>query len=245
MKKVITMTLCNRPQYTKRVLESLSRCIGIEKYLLLPFIEPGNDEVIGLVRGISFCECKMSINSKKMGCATNTFLALQKGFQSADFVTHVEDDVCLAPDALHYMEFCAERFKNVRDVYTVCLYQRGPCSESNLHTISKRSYFVPWGWGTWKNRWQEPNGMSGNWDLNESRGGWDVHINKVLRKSRNEVYPILARAINIGAEGGVHTPSSEWHKQNVHSDIWAGSPVFNGKILQNTHRWVSGQIIIQ
>ena len=245
MKKVITLTLCNRPEYTRRMFASLSKCVGIKDYLLLPQIEPVSHEVVSVARGVNFAECKYEINQKRLGCATNTFMALKRGFGLSDFVIHVEDDVCLAPDALLYAEFCAKRFRDASDVYTVSLYHRGKCDESQFYKVTKRNWFVPWGWGTWKNRWEEPGGMTSNWDFESKPGdkGWDVNINERLRKGRNEVHPVLARSLNIGAEGGIHTPSAKWHKENVHSDFWAGDASVHQSISSNADRWIKGSVI--
>jgi hypothetical protein len=48
--KVITMTAYRRPAYTREVLAAMAKCDGIADWLLLPNVEPGNEEVIAAFR---------------------------------------------------------------------------------------------------------------------------------------------------------------------------------------------------
>jgi len=48
---MLTLTATSRPEYLCEVLESLRRCDGIESAVLLPHVEPGNDEVRALIHG--------------------------------------------------------------------------------------------------------------------------------------------------------------------------------------------------
>ena len=67
MRGVIVMTACNRADYTKEVLISLSKCIGIENYLFLPHVEPMDDSVIEEVSGFDGCETSTTVNGHRLG----------------------------------------------------------------------------------------------------------------------------------------------------------------------------------
>jgi len=45
---VVVITLCSRPDYTRRVLEALARCEDIDRFPVAMLCEPVNDEVIDL-----------------------------------------------------------------------------------------------------------------------------------------------------------------------------------------------------
>src|SRR4051794_8309684 len=123
-RKVITMCLFKRPDYTRRVLEALRACDGIGDYLVLPHVEPGDDEGRALVEGIDFAECLPTFNRERLGVNLNTENALLDGFSFGDFSIHVEDDIVLAPDALRYYEWCGARYAADPSVFSVTSYHR-------------------------------------------------------------------------------------------------------------------------
>src|SRR5580693_6205950 len=127
MKKVITLVLYNRPDYTRQVLDALRRCDGIEDYILLPHIEPGNDNVLALVEAIDFAEVRITRNPMRLGIGRNTYLAWEHGAKAADFFIHIEDDTVPARDCLRYMEHCRQTYRDDQRVFSVAAYNRSPC----------------------------------------------------------------------------------------------------------------------
>ena len=83
--------------------------------------------------------------------------------------------------------------------------------------VSQRNWFTPWGWATWKDRFEE---MKSLWDFTGKNGSWDATINYAARKNRNEIFPHVARCQNIGAELATHVPSPEWHKEHHYNEHW-------------------------
>src|SRR5258708_27676946 len=138
MKKVITMVLYNRPDYTKAVLEALRRCDGIGDYLLLPHIEPGDEEVLALVKSIDFAGVKITLNRRRLGTGRNTFLAWRHGFREADFIVHIEDDTVPARDCLRFMEHCREAYRDDQEIFSVAAYNKLPCAPSRYYDVSRR-----------------------------------------------------------------------------------------------------------
>lgn len=235
--KVITMTLFNRPAYTKQCLQALSECVGISEYILCPTVEPGCQEVIDLVKNVRFAEVQLEVNADKLGCNKNIWKALDRGFKQAAFVIHVEDDVLLAPDALRFFEFCSKRYKDDPSIHTIGAFHREVCKPDQMHSFFIRQAFICWAWGTWKDRWEEPLGLRECWDLEHKNLGWDHHIHRTLRKNRGQVTCNLSRAQNIGAENGVYTPSAEWHKENVLLECWAGNPEYRQAVVEKINAW--------
>ena len=72
--KVICTVPYNRPQYFCKVLNALSRCSGIEDYIIVPCVEPGNEEIRILVETIRFAETL---------AASNQSGGLEQGIQEA------------------------------------------------------------------------------------------------------------------------------------------------------------------
>jgi len=220
--KVITSVHYNRAPYTKMSLEYLAKCDGIEDYLLQIFMEPvsegvaSNDDVLLAIHDFDACEVELFINPRVYGCTNNTLQALKRGFELADFVIHLEDDILFSKDALKFFEFCNKRYKDESEVLTVGAYNQSQTDES-LSEITRIEYFVPWGWATWKDRYEA-------WmkSLVLNTHSWDVCFSRSPPQTLCNILPVFSRAQNIGAHGGTHVPNPEWHAANQAVKCWAG-----------------------
>lgn len=220
--KIITTTQCNRPKYTEQMLHYLSKCLGIENYTLIAAIEPGNDEVYELLSNFNSCETRLIVNDFRLTCNINTMKAMYLGLDTSDsFILHVEDDVLLSRDALvHYEKWCLNPnsfsfnlySKINRDDYNNCRY--------NEHMY--RDVFVPWGFGLSKAAFLKTLEWNCYCPDIVHYQSWDLNINKncVANNLKHE-FTFLSRSQNIGAAGGVHVPSAEWHKENQYLEFWA------------------------
>jgi hypothetical protein len=238
--KTISLLVFSRPNYTRQVIDGLSRCDGLSEYALMVFSqEPCVPETMAVVRTTT---AKLEIPvrvviepvrpaRKIMGplaasvqCAASTLRCLEHGFASgAEFLIHLEDDIVPAADFLRYMEWAADKFADRADVFTVSAYNRHvePVPPAQHYTWDIRPSFTPWGWGTWPDRFAE---MRERWTQYEwPHPGWDDHLQYNLRRGRGEIYPSLSRVQNIGAQGGVHVPSAAWHRAHQHVPYWAGN----------------------
>jgi hypothetical protein len=219
MKKVITLVLYNRPDYTRQVLDALRRCDGIEDYTLLPHIEPGNDCVLALVEAIDFAEVTITRNPVRLGIGRNTYLAWEHGARAADFFIHIEDDTVPARDCLRYMEHCGRAYRDDQQVFSVASYNRSPCEPARYYQIARRRPYTCWLVGVWRDRWEW---IKRRWDPHPGR--YAVHVtNQLSHYDLKEIHPLLSRSQNIGAEDGVHVPSAEWHRLNHFTEHWAGN----------------------
>lgn len=244
----ITISLFNRPDYSKQVLDHLSRCINVENFQILVNIDksPYQDELDELVSSYS---SNLDIHShmcpKNLGCNRAIYECLDWGFEDADFVIHIEDDILLSRDALQYFEFCANKFIEDKTIFTVDGYNNTPyeLNSNKEYKILKASSYKPWGWSIWKDRW---DGIKDTWQFKYGSiyerdirvfdgGGWDVCMKQYLRGDRMRIYPILARTKNIGALGGVHTPSKEWHDKKHGIEFWADNVIqdFSNEVYFN------------
>ena len=219
MTKVITMALYNRPEYTKTVLAALRQCDGVADYLILPHVDPGNDAVVALAQGIDFAETCLTLNGRKLGCGLNTFKAWEDGFNRAEFIIHIEDDTVPARDCLRYMEHACGAYANLPQLFSVSSYNRERCQPEDYFRIGRRSAYTCWLVGLWHDRWLW---AKDHWNPDPKR--YATHLSKEAQ-SRNwqEAYPYLSRSQNIGAEGGVHVVSAEWHHKYHHTEHWAGN----------------------
>lgn len=203
--KIITSTHYNRPQCTSRMIDHLSRCVGIEGYKVLFFVEPGCDEVVSRIDSCDLNK-EVHVNSHLLGCWTNKKRALIEGFDRSDYVIHVEDDILLGKDALQFFEWAGEVYRDNDSVFSVTAYNRIPKEQffntrcqhcghpTSYYEIERRKQYTPWAWATWKSRWDE---------FNEEWNGQDMQLGLFYRNNRFEVFPTLSRCQNIGYESGV------------------------------------------
>ena len=210
------MTLYRRPEYTRRVLDNLLRCSGIEKYKIIIFVEPGNRHVIDMANTFNFKNKEVHLNKSILGCNRNILNSIDYGMSISDYNIHIEDDILPGRDMLKYFEFCDFKYRYKEEIMTVCAYHKGKYEENYKDKIFKNKWFTPWGWATWKDRWEE---LKKKWDYKIS---WDVHLNNVVRQNRYEIRPFIARTQNIGQYHGEHV-SSEMYLKEHFNQFWINS----------------------
>jgi hypothetical protein len=100
--------------------------------------------------------------------------AVAAGFEHADFVILLEDDVLMAKDALVWMEHARNLYGDDKDVFDVSAYSDN-CHkpdqkvDAKFHFMGgKRRHFTPWMWGIWRNRYDE---------FKKDYLGWDLQMN--------------------------------------------------------------------
>jgi hypothetical protein len=85
-----------------------------------------------------------------------------------------------------------------------------------------RDVFVPWGFGLSKESFLKTLEWNCYCPDIIHYQSWDLNINKkCLANNLKHRFTFLSRSQNIGAVGGVHVPSEEWHKENQHLEFWA------------------------
>lgn len=219
---VIVMTLCNRPQYTRQVLQALARCDDIDKFPVALLCEPVNDDVIHeavlFAHEMPHVHAFVMVGQKRVGCNVNTYSALAYGFDHHDRVIAMEDDTVPGRDFLRFCDWALDKYEKDPSVLSVCGYQRTPKEEAGYrNAVIRESWFTPWGWATWRDRWET---LRDSWPADDRQVSWDTVIDKLTRRGRYEVRPLLARIQNIGAEGGAHVPGAAWHAEHHLNRVW-------------------------
>ena len=245
MNKVIVMTACKRPEYTQKVVDSLSNCVDSSTYKLIPFCDGPHKEVLNVFESIDFCDVEININEKRVGHTLNTHRALTRGFQLSDYVILLEDDTVLSKDFLEYHQFCREKFKDDKTVYTVSAGHYNNVnklySEEERCLYKRNQWFSNQGWATWLDRWEEEGGIKSTWEAPETVdgntyrtnykfGGWDGLMNRHTRKGRDEILSVVSRVKNIGAKNGVHwgynravyNSFENFHENEIEVKDWCG-----------------------
>lgn len=227
---IITTLHYNRPDCTRRCLEALSRCRGIEDCRLIAHTDGGpnrSQEVADLLQQRPFCDTQVCFHPDHLGFDQATFQTLRDGFVDADFVVHIEDDILLAPDALEWFAWARDRYRDDQTVLSVSGLNREDAPPDRHHAASRRPWFAPWSWATWADRWSVLREVIGKVTPGApGYVGWDTAVlNHRNATGQCEVFPVLGRAQNIGSVSSIHSPdwfTPEWHHANHHVEKWAG-----------------------
>ena len=263
--KAISIIGWRRPGYLQQVLTALRHCTGVENYEVLLSIDGGyplrQEEMRRLVKESSL-PIQAVFHHQNLGCSGNTFYALNWAFANPhiDQIIHLEDDVVPSKNFLVFMEACLDHYREDPTVFTISGYHRRELERLNSRNkydvglgdeqlTVKRSWFTPWGWGTWRYVWNEVRdgwfGMS--WDLKRllywrirkrkwsgdpegkyllkviqktDKGTWDIPFNQYWRRGRYEIAPDVSHTQNIGSEDGMGSPRGQWHYNNQYTPVW-------------------------
>lgn len=230
---IITSTQYRRPYYTSRMVDHLRRCSGIDKCKIVFSVDYHSsletNAIYDILSKIEFCDIEIILNKPALGCTLNTKKALESGFKYGDFITHVEDDILLAPRSIEILS----ELQTTREekIFSISLYHRlnrQDISEDDYGVILKRPQFAPWGFGLWSHRYAlVEDCFSVPEDLTKYLS-WDIMVYKrCYELNLQHLYTKLGRVDNIGAEAGVHVPNPEWHELNHRVPFWANMIVDN------------------
>ena len=214
MKINIAISAYNRPEYSQRSLAAIfgAKNFSLDKYQIFCVIdcyEDGsyNQDVLNVYTSFGLTPI---VVKEKHGCNYTVKKALDLAWENKpDFVLMLEDDIIISDDALLYIEWAAEKYKNDLSVRTIGLWKskngwdfNRPLSKSELSKVHEQVWFTCWGWGTWASRWEEIfNTWTTGSDSHDT--SWDVVMYSHLG-DRKEITPSISRAYNCGEFNGTH-----------------------------------------
>lgn len=152
----------HRSEHTRKVLEALS--INIQKPEKLFIFQDGIGadtnvtewrKVKEIITSITWCDVEICISNTKKGCRRTVIDGINYVLQYFDSVIVLEDDCVPQPQFISYMEQALRKYNNCSKVYSI----GGHAWDIDLPSSHMDAYFngriSSWGWGTWKNRWEQ------------------------------------------------------------------------------------------
>ncbi|HXP89748.1 MAG TPA: glycosyltransferase [Fibrobacteria bacterium] len=220
----IAMPAYNRDDYLQQVLAGLRSNVDLERFFLVTGEEPDCPGTKALFDSVDWMPVVRTINPRRLGCRGNVLGTIDRAFEFADRAVVLEDDIVPAPDFLSYLLWGLDRFRDDQGVFDIAAYRR--LSEEpprgDAHLANRVSWFTPWGWATWKDRWTRFRDMVPiPADAPDSWGSWACRWSVEIAKLQ-EIRPLVGRAQNIG-EVGTWVPNPEWHRDNQRTVHWMGS----------------------
>jgi hypothetical protein len=176
-----------------------------------------------------------------LGCAGNIIDGISQVLGEHDRVIVVEDDLELSPHFLYFMNRALHTYRERDDIISISAASPPPqalgIAGDQPFDVYLAPRSVPWGWATWRNRWQEVDWcMKGyaarRWNLawrrRMARGGndllamladqiagridsWNVRFNHAQAMARSySLYPRHSYVRNAGLDGsGLHCRESD------------------------------------
>jgi hypothetical protein len=217
----IAMPSYNRADYLRQVLAALKACDNLDRFMIVTSEEPGCPEVSALFDAVDFVPIQRHTHAVRWGLSRNVTAAINFAFELNDVAVILEDDIVPAKDFLNYILWGLERFRDDPRVISICGYRRLETAPhpADLTRATFRHWFAPWGWATWKDRWQR---FYREVYQETDDPSWDTQFCRAYMlqdEARVEIVPLIGRTQNIG-EVGTWVPSPEWQREHQQTKFW-------------------------
>ena len=153
----------NRPEHTRKSLESLSQNEGAESSDLFIFCDGAKNledeeavrQVKEVARSKQWCGNVHVIEQKQnKGCANSIIQGVTKTCSEYGSVIVLEDDLIISPSFLHYMNSALDLYQNEESIMQISGYMF-PIEFKSLKTDTCLLPFTAsWGWATWERAWK-------------------------------------------------------------------------------------------
>ena len=163
MKIPVSIIIFNRPENTKRLLESLN----IYKPETLFIISDGprknfendHERVIQsrkLFEKIDWkCEVFFNNSESNLGCRERIITGLNWVFGQVEKTIILEDDCIPSEEFFIFMELMLNKYQTNKEISSVCGTNFLPDWNKTKDSYLYSKYCHVWGWGTWKDRWEK------------------------------------------------------------------------------------------
>ena len=108
-----------------------------------------------VIENIQWCEKVYFLSDCNRGLAESIVNGVNQVLSENDTVIVLEDDCVPAPQFISFMCQCFEKYKENKDVYSVSGYSWPINLQKTEYDIYGCGRISSWGWGTWKDRWEE------------------------------------------------------------------------------------------
>jgi len=192
MKIAVILFTYNRSYHTKLVIDALRKNTMLPQKLFIfqDGLKQDCDydewkEVNNLIGTIDWCDKEIIVSEYNKGLSASIISGINYVFKDYEAVIVLEDDCVPEENYISFMEQCLKKYKDNRNVYAVSGYSwpiNLPKDEYEVYGCGRIS---SWGWGTWKDRWEEytiDNGILKRLKENKSRdlAIWGNDLEEIL-----------------------------------------------------------------
>ena len=223
----IVLFVYNRPEHTKRTVESLLKNTLARASKLLIFSDGAkNDKDLKKVNAVrdyiktikGFDRTEIVLRDKNFGLANSVISGITEVFKQNDRVIAMEDDIITSPSFLNFMNKALAFYQENKSIYSVSGYPY-PIKISNKYQkdifISYRA--SSWGWGTWKDRWEKVD-----WEIKDfSTFIFDKKTQKLFDRGGQDLTPMLKAQM----KGNVDSWAIRWSYAHFKKNAFCLYPI--------------------
>jgi hypothetical protein len=215
----VMTTAWKRPYYLKQTLASWERARGLSelrKFCICLGASPRLDEAREVIAAFA-SRVSVPVEVHEDSGTLGPWRTLADGGDKVfadpgvDFIVIAEEDIFVADDVLELLEWGRREFQGNPGVLVVNAHSRcgqgwdGPSVKDDPAAdpalVRLVPYFNQWGWGTWRDRWE--NILIPDWDYDGTSGtllqsghDWNIHLRTM--KGHVAALPDASRTQHIG-----------------------------------------------
>lgn len=191
MNAPVVLFVYNRPEHTKKVLESLSENLLAKETDLYVFSDAAKsekgqekvDEVRALIRKTdwrkNFQKVTVVEAAENKGLANSIIGGVSGVLNDYGKVIVLEDDLILSPYFLQYMNGALDFYKDDPKIWSVSGYSFPMKSLRRYpHDVFYSYRGCSWGWATWEDRWEKTDWEVADYDRFLQDKGWQKQFNR-------------------------------------------------------------------
>lgn len=191
MNAPVVLFVYNRPEHTKKVLESLSENLMAKETDLYVFSDAAKsekgqekvDEVRALIRKTdwrkNFQKVTVVEAAENKGLANSIIGGVSGVLNDYGKVIVLEDDLILSPYFLQYMNGALDFYKDDPKIWSVSGYSFPMKSLRRYpHDVFYSYRGCSWGWATWEDRWEKTDWEVADYDRFLQDKGWQKQFNR-------------------------------------------------------------------
>ena len=161
MESPILFLIFNRIEITKKSFDVIRSVKPPKLYIAAdgPRSNFTNEsEICDIVREIATnidwdCDVKTLFQENNLGCRKGVITGINWFFQNESQGIILEDDVIPKIEFFEFCDIMLNKYRNHKNIYSILGFnQFGQGITSNTYFFSRGYY--PWGWATWKSRWE-------------------------------------------------------------------------------------------
>lgn len=229
----IALFVYNRPEHTRRTMESLQANDLASQSDLIVFSDgPKSVSAESSVRSVreyvraidGFRSINVVEREKNLGLAASVIAGVSQLCSEYGRIIVVEDDLLTSPDFLAFMNVALDRYQNEPRVFSVSGFNFAVAPNNGYSYDAFYSYrSSSWGWGTWKDRWEKAD-----WSVSDYS---NFRIDQDQRRLFNRGGQDLSGMLDLNMAGKLDSWAIRWayahYKHNSLALLSTHSRVYN------------------
>ena len=216
----------NRPNETRKTIEALQRnYLALESELFIFSDGPKNEadvakvnEVREFLRNVKgFKSVTLFESRQNNGLANSIILGVSQIIEKHGRIIVLEDDLITSPNFLNFLNQALDFYKANKMIFSVSGYSLDLPSLENFKCDYYLGYRASsWGWGTWKNRWENVN-----WEIQDfNRFIWNPVKHFQFLRGGSDLSLMLWRQMN----GKIDSWAIRWCYHQFKYDLYTVFP---------------------